>query len=184
MVRLVDSEYRERPEPQFTLADGAFVRVRRISPEDERSMVEIFRRSSPRSLYQRFFTEMPVLTAALLHRLANVDYNRRLALIAESDAGPVGVVRYEPAIDPGAAELAILVVDEWQNRGLGRILLRELFRAAEENGIQRFCAHVLADNQRMFRLLATEAKILHHEFDGGVAEFWLIPCPAASGADQ
>ena len=152
-------------ETDFSLKDGTSVRIRPIRPEDDHSLIEIFNRSSPQTVYQRFFTPLPEMTPTMAHHLSNVDYVHRLALIAESDMEPVGVGRYEPTHDPDLVELGLVIVDDWQNRGLGRILLRELLRAAEGNGIHRFCADVLGENRRMLHLLATEAQI--HDWDTG-----------------
>ena len=92
------------------------------------------------------------------HFLANVDYQRRLAIVIERDtaAGPelIAVARYEPTAEPGVAEIALVVQDEWQGRGLGRLLLGELLAAAQARGHQRFRAYVLADNVRMLHLLS------------------------------
>jgi RimJ/RimL family protein N-acetyltransferase len=155
------------------LKDGTPVRIRPIRPEDEHSLVEIFNHSSPQTVYQRFFTALPELTPDMARHLSNVNTVNRLALVAETDAQPIGVARYEPTDEPDLVELAIVVVDEWQNRGLGRILVREILRAAERNGIRRFRADVLAENRRMLRLLAAEARILDRKTEAGVTSILL-----------
>jgi GNAT superfamily N-acetyltransferase len=104
----------------------------------------------------------------MARNLSNVDYRHRLALIAETDTEPIGVVRYEPTNDPELVELGLVVVDDWQNRGLGRILLRVILRAAESNGIHRFRADILAENRRMLSLLASESQIQTWESGAGV----------------
>jgi RimJ/RimL family protein N-acetyltransferase len=156
-----------------TLKDGTTVRIRPIRPEDDQSLVEIFNHSSPQTVYQRFFTALPELTPDMAKRLSNVDSLHRLALVAETDAAPVGVARYEPTDQPDVVELAVVLVDDWQNRGLGRIMLREILRAAGQNGIHRFRADVLADNRRMLRLLATETCILDRKTEAGVTSILL-----------
>jgi GNAT superfamily N-acetyltransferase len=65
-------------------------------------------------------------------------------------------------------ELGLVIMDEWQNRGLGRILLREIMRAAERNGIYTFRADVLAENRRMLRLIATEGQLQERKTEAGV----------------
>jgi RimJ/RimL family protein N-acetyltransferase len=155
-------------ESDFTLKDGSSVHIRPIRPEDDHTLVEIFNHSSPQTVYQRFFTALPEMPPAMAHYLSNVDYRHRLALIAETDIQPVGVARYDCTNDPDLVELGLAIVDDWQNRGLGRILLREILRAAEENGIHRFCADVLAENRRMLRLLATESQIQNWKTEAGV----------------
>ena len=155
-------------ESDFALKDGTSVHLRPIRPEDEGALVEIFNGSSPQTVYQRFFSALPELTPSMAHHLSHVNYKDRFALVAEVDRGPVGVARYERTEDPGLLELGLVIMDEWQNRGLGRIMLREIMRAAERNGIHRFRADVLADNRRMQRLIATEGQIQERKTEAGV----------------
>ena len=155
-------------ESDFTLKDGASVHIRPIRPQDEHYLVEIFNRSSPQTVYQRFFRALRELTPAMAHYLSNVDYHYRLALIAETEFEPIGVVRYERTDDPDLVELGLIIVDDWQNRGLGRILLRKILRAAEGNGFHRFLAYLLAGNRRMLRLLETEGQIQDWKIEAGV----------------
>lgn len=161
-------------ESDFALKDGTSVHIRPIRPEDDRALVEIFNRSSPQTVYQRFFSALPELTPSMAHHLSNVNYDDRFALVAEVDGGPVGVARYERTSDPDLIELGLVIMDEWQNRGLGRIMLREIMRAAERNGIHRFRADVLAENRRMLRLLATEGHIEERKTEAGVATILFI----------
>ncbi len=168
-------------ESAATLKDGGSIHIRPIRPEDDRLLVQLFNNSSPRTVYQRFHTAIAELTPTMARYLSNVDNRDRLALIAETDNEPVGVARYEPTNDPGLVELSLIVVDDWQDRGIGRILLREVFRAAEGNGIHRFCAHVLSENRRMLRLLVTEGQIQGSKTAAGVTTVWLTARPAAQG---
>jgi RimJ/RimL family protein N-acetyltransferase len=155
-------------QSDFALKDGTSVHIRPIRPEDGGALVEIFNRSSPQTVYQRFFSTLPELTPSMAHHLSHVNYKDRFALVVEVDGGPVGVARYERTDDPDLLELGLVIMDEWQNRGLGRILLREIMRAAERNGIHRFRADVLAENRRMLRLIATEGRIQERKTEAGV----------------
>lgn len=154
---------------EFTLKNHTPVKIRRVRPEDDGRLIQVFDRCSPETIYQRFLTGLRELTPEMARHLANVDHCRRLALIAENASGPIGVARYEPSDDPGEAELAIVVVDEWQDLGLGRILLRNVLRAAKRNGIRRFRAYLLAENSRILRLLATETRIEEWSVTAGMA---------------
>ena len=173
-MTLSHSQQSEALESDFNLNDGTRVHVRPIRPEDDRSLVEIFNASSPQTVYQRFFTALPELTPEMARGLSRVDYIHRLALIAETDSERIGVARYESTRNPAVAELGLVVVDSWQNRGIGRILLREILRAAGANGIHRFCADVLGENHRMLHLLATEGQILDARTEAGVTTVTLI----------
>lgn len=161
-------------EREIVLRDGARLRLRPIRAEDAPRLVEYYTHLSAHSAYQRFFTVMRRLPPDWARLLATVDYRRRLALVAET--GPrenpelIAVARYEPTDREDIAEVAFVVQDAWQGRGLGAILLRELLDAAAARGIERFRAFVLADNPRMLDLLRRFTEIEEHKLDAGVVE--------------
>lgn len=154
------------------LKNGAHVRIRPIRPDDELRLVELYGRLSRHTAYQRFFTVMRRLPPDWAHFFANVDYRRRLALVAECDAPAgvelVGVGRYEPEEEPDTAEVAFVVEDGWQGFGLGAILLTDVLRAAEARGIHRFRAYCLADNYRMLRLFDVLTAVRERKTEEGV----------------
>jgi GNAT superfamily N-acetyltransferase len=162
-------------ESDFTLKDGTIVHIRPIRPGDDHALIEIFKHLSPQSVYQRFFQALPELSPGMAVYLANAHYTDRMALVAEAGGEMIGVGRYERTSDPGVADLALVLLDEWQNRGLGRILLREILKVGKSNGIRRFRADVLAENRRMLRLLAQESQILEQKTEAGVASFLVAP---------
>ena len=157
-----------------TLPEGERVWLRPIRPDDEPRLAELYDRLSRQTAYQRFFTVMRRLPPDWAHFLANVDYQRRFALVAEDASAPmptlVGVARYELLPNDDAAELAFVVQDSWQGKGLGAVLVRELLRAAELNGLQRFRAYVLGDNRRMLHLLTRHTDVRERRIDQGVVE--------------
>ena len=179
-------------EQTVTLAGGERVRLRPIQPADAPRLEALYDRLSRRTIYQRFFTVMKRLPPDWARFLAEVDYQRRFALVAEDAAAPaptlIGVARYEPLPDGESAELAFVVQDDWQGKGLGAVLVRELLRAAELNGIRRFRAWVLGDNRRMLQLLARHTEIRERRIDHGVVELTLTrkasppPAPPGPGA--
>src|SRR5688572_7211919 len=115
-------------------AVGEGLRLRLIRPDDEPRLVALHERLSAHTAYQRFFSAMRRLPIDWAHFLANVDYRTRLALVIErpDPAGPeiVAVGRYDWNGVSDAAEVAFVVQDGWQGKGLGRTLLRELLAAA------------------------------------------------------
>jgi RimJ/RimL family protein N-acetyltransferase len=156
------------------LQDGARVRVRLIRPDDADRIVNFFGRLSPQTVYQRFFSYMKRLPAGWAERLATADSCRRLALVADR-ATPlgfelIGVGSYEPTEREGLVEVALLVADDWQGKGLGTILIKDLMRAADASGIECFRATVLADNDRMLRLLSRLTDIQRRRTERGVVE--------------
>jgi RimJ/RimL family protein N-acetyltransferase len=158
------------------LNEGTSVRLRPIVPEDEAGLMALHSRLSQQSAYQRFFTIMPRLPSNWAHRLANVDYRHRLALVAvdPQTADLVGVARYETTSEPAIAEVAFVVQDNWQNRGLGTQLFAELLRAAGLNGIRRFRAWVLADNRRMLDLISRFGMVVGRTLDHGVIDVTFV----------
>ena len=171
------SEYPRDLERDVTLGDGSRLRLRPVRPNDEERLISFHDRLSGQTAYQRFFNVMKHLPRASAHSLANVDYRRRLALVAEHGEGPcpmlVAVARYDCTDQPGTAEIAFVIQDDWQNRGLGTILLEALLAAAEARGIRRFRAYVLPSNGRMLDLLARFTDIRERRTGGGVTEVLL-----------
>ena len=154
------------------LDDGVALRMRPIRPDDEPRLVELFHRLSPRTVYQRFFRAYDRLPDHWYHRFAHVDYRARLALVAEQQGagGPLlhAVARYEPGEADGTTEVAIVVEDAWQHRGLGTLLLDALLAAAEARGLRQFTADVLADNRPMLGILSRLTHIRRRDLEAGV----------------
>jgi GNAT superfamily N-acetyltransferase len=119
--------------------------------------------------------------------LAEVDYRSRLALVVER--GPreapelIAVARYEPTARPDTAEVAFVVLDGWQGKGIGTTLLGDLLAAAEARGIRRFSAWVLADNARMLDLLHRFTDVQERTLSSGVVELTFTRRPSRR-ADQ
>ena len=126
---------RARPMKPVTLTDGTPVTLRHIRPEDESALTALYERLSPQTAYQRFFTVMRRLPPDWAHILANVDYDRRMAIVALGPGGElIGVARYVYDERAQEAEIAIVIEDRWQGRGLGTRLLGELIGYAEARG--------------------------------------------------
>src|SRR5437016_7453470 len=159
------------PERGVTLRDGASVRVRAITPDDEPRLMALFRSLSPRTVYERFFSFRRLLPEEA-HALANVDDRRRMAVVAEVDDGQepelIGVARYGPSNEGTTADIGLVVADGWQGLGLGSLLLEEILHAGEQRGIHEFSAEVLTDNRRALSLLARHTTITRRTVGNGV----------------
>jgi protein lysine acetyltransferase len=148
------------------------VEIRPIRPSDKPLLAEGMLRLSPESRYRRFLTAKPRLTAAELRYLTEVDGRDHVALVAVvPEAGRerlVGVARFvRLPEDPGTAEFAIVVADDWQGRGLGRLLAERVGAAAAASDVRRFRAITHVDNVPAQRLVARLARHLELDRSGG-----------------
>lgn len=178
------SRYPEELERALTLRDGSLVRIRPIRPEDAPRLQDLHSRLSSESAYQRFFATVRQLPPDWARTLANVDYRRRLALVVEAaNADIVGVGRYEPTSEEDTVEVAFVVQDSWQNRGLGTILFGAILQAAAARSFQRFRAYVLADNRRMLDLIGRFTRIESRKTEQGVTDLVFTLAPANATAE-
>lgn len=129
--------------------DGALFHLRPIRSDDGDRLAEFHGRLSTQSVYRRFFFVHPRLSAAEIERFTHVDYADRLALVATDGDRLIAVGRYEHILGTEEAEVAFVVTDEFQHRGLATLLLEHLAAAAIEHGITTFVAETLAENHEM-----------------------------------
>ncbi len=135
------------------LRDGSVIELREVRPSDREALAAGFARLSPESRYRRFFSSLDRLSATDLAYLTEVDHRDHEAVIAfDLDGEPVGVARYVRSDQPDTAEVAVVVVDDWQGKGAGTALLERLTERAAENGVERFMALVLQENAEAIEL--------------------------------
>lgn len=164
------------------LPDGAHLEVRPIRPEDaalEQKFVASLSESARRF---RFVNALRSLPPDMLERFTHIDYDREMAFIAvDTHSGEeAGVARYCPCPDGETCEFAIVIADDWQGRGLGRLLMRKLVDSARAQGWHRLCGHVLPDNFRMLELCRRLGYAVEPMVDGDmrVAVLDLLPMKA------
>jgi acetyl coenzyme A synthetase (ADP forming)-like protein len=160
--------YPMRWETAVVLADGGTVRIRPIRPTDPTAHRAFIARLSPEARYYRFFSPRNELTEREVQHFCNVDYVDRMALVALLGDDIIAVARYDRLDDPDEAEVAFVIADEHQGRGLGTLLLEYLAAAAREQGIRRFSAETLSDNRRMLRVFHDAGYRVVQGFEGGV----------------
>ena len=150
------------------------VRLRRIRPDDKDRLVAGLGRLSKRSVYQRFLAPKPRLTTSELRYLTEVDFTDHYALVAVLAGHPevvVGVGRWVRDVErPDHAEVAVVVADDLQGRGVGTTLGTALADAAVQRGITRFTATMLPGNHAARRLFARLSRRLEVVSDGAVHE--------------
>jgi acetyl coenzyme A synthetase (ADP forming)-like protein len=161
------SAYPEAWEFDALLTDGAAVHVRPIRPDDAAGLVALHGRLSPETVYRRFFSPHPVLSAAEVQRFTTVDYRDRFALVALAEGQLVAVARFERLGASSDAEVAFVVEDRYQGRGTGTLLLEHLAAAARERGITRFVAETLSTNTAMLAVFANAGFQVEHTYQGG-----------------
>jgi RimJ/RimL family protein N-acetyltransferase len=164
-----------RGDGRLHLADGIPVTLRPFRPGDGGLLVAGFARLSPESRYRRFLTPLPRLTDSMLAFLTSVDRTNHHAwgAIVDEPGGEfgAGVVRWvRTKADPGVADMAVTVIDDYQGRGLGGLLLDVAVFDAFAFGVDRFEGTVLADNLPSRRMLAREGATFRPE-GGGVLGF-------------
>lgn len=128
------------------------LRVRPVRADDAERLVAFHSRLSPGSIYRRYFAARPLLTPQEVSHLTQVDYQDRLALVIEDGSEIVAIARYERIPSTSTGEVALVVRDDYQHRGLGHLLLDHLARAAWARGITRFSAITLLENRGMITI--------------------------------
>ncbi|CAG1002788.1 Peptidyl-lysine N-acetyltransferase PatZ [Myxococcaceae bacterium] len=150
------------------LADGGAAHVRPIRPEDAPLLQAFHSRLSPESIYLRFFSPKPRLSAEDVRRFTNVDHDARVALAVWLGDELIAIGRYDRAVRGDSAEVAFVVDDEHQGRGIASLLLERLASAAMERGIGRFTADVLPQNRSMLRVFHDAGFEATSRFEDGI----------------
>ena len=164
---------------EVELRDGSSVEIRPLGEQDRAALAAGFERLSDLSRYRRFLSPTHHLTAGQLTYLTEIDHHDHEALVAvdPSSRDGVAVGRYvRSGSDPNEAEFAVAVADDWQQRGLGTTLLRHLAARAREEGVMRFTALVLADNEPVRHMLETFGPVQQRAVGDGTVEVCL-PLP-------
>ncbi|MBR0789308.1 GNAT family N-acetyltransferase [Bradyrhizobium manausense] len=134
------------------LRDGTPIEIRALRPDDEVGMLAALDQTSAQSRQRRFFIPKKHFSERERDFFMEIDFVHHVALVAcVDDAGRsiiVGGGRYVVA-DPGRAEMAFMVIDAWQGRGIGTRIARDLIVLAREAGLTELVAEVLAENSAM-----------------------------------
>ena len=172
----------ERPDPyaypphweaDVIASDGGTVHLRPIVPSDAEALVAFHAGLSIRTRYLRYFSAYPTIPDRDLIRFTNVDHRDRVAFVVLLGDRIIAVGLYERTAGTDEAEVAFVVADEHQGRGIGSVLLEHLAAAGRESGLRRFSAVVLAENEPMLRVFreAGYQATRHIEFNEVALEF-------------
>ncbi|KOX34566.1 acyl-CoA synthetase [Streptomyces sp. NRRL F-4707] len=178
-------EYPAHWEADVVLRDGGTARIRPITVDDAERLVSFYEQVSDESKYYRFFAPYPRLSAKDVHRFTHHDFVDRVGLAATIGGEFIATVRYDrigpggtPAAAPAdEAEVAFLVQDAHQGRGVASALLEHIAAVARERGIRRFAAEVLPANTKMIKVFMDAGYTQKRSFEDGVVrlEFGLEP---------
>ncbi|WP_406211241.1 GNAT family N-acetyltransferase [Kitasatospora sp. NBC_01560] len=170
------------------LRDGGTARIRPITPADAGRLVEFYEQVSDQSKYFRFFAPYPRLSDKDVRRFTHHDFVNRVGLAVVIRDRFIATVRYDridadgrPSETGTDAEVAFLVQDAHQGRGVASALLEHIAAVAQERGIRRFQAEVLPENRKMVKVFTDAGYTQHRSFADGVVhlEFDLEPTAAS-----
>ncbi|MFE3183030.1 GNAT family N-acetyltransferase [Streptomyces violascens] len=187
MTTASDPAYPAHWEADVVLRDGGTARIRPITTEDAERLVSFYELVSDESKYYRFFAPYPRLSAKDVHRFTHHDYVDRVGLAATVGGEFIATVRYDrinaqgrPASAPAdEAEVAFLVQDAHQGRGVASTLLEHIAAVARERGIRRFAAEVLPANNKMIKVFTDAGYQQKRSFEDGSVHLTLDLEPTA-----
>jgi len=140
------------------LSDGSQIEIRALRREDEANMLGAVGKTSAQSLQRRFFVMKRHFSDKERAFFMDVDFKNHVAIVALADEADrkviVGGGRYI-TFEPGRAEMAFVVIDTWQGRGVGSILMRHLIKIASDAGLKELTAEVLPENTAMIKVFRT-----------------------------
>ena len=187
METLSEHAYPAHWEADVVLRDGGTARIRPITADDVQRLVSFYEQVSDESKYYRFFAPYPRLSDRDLHRFTHHDYVDRVGLAVTVGGEFIATVRYDridergrPASAPAEeAEVAFLVQDAHQGRGIASALLEHIAAVARERGITRFAAEVLPANNKMIKVFRDAGYTQKRSFEDGSVRLTLDIEPTA-----
>ncbi|WP_306324828.1 bifunctional acetate--CoA ligase family protein/GNAT family N-acetyltransferase [Streptomyces venezuelae] len=170
-----EHDYPDHWEADVVLRDGGTARIRPITADDADRLVSFYEQVSDESKYYRFFAPYPRLSAKDVHRFTHHDFVDRVGLAATVGGEFIATVRYDRIDDRGLpasapadeAEVAFLVQDAHQGRGVASALLEHIAAVARERDIRRFAAEVLPANTKMIKVFTDAGYTQKRSFEDG-----------------
>ncbi len=166
------ADYPRHWEADVLLRDGQAAHLRPIGAGDRERLVEFYEQVSAESKYLRFFAPMPHLSERDVQRFTSVDHHDRVAFVLTVAQKIIAVGRFDKLPqtpgEPAVAEVAFLVQDAHQGRGIAQLLLEHLSQAGRERGIDKFEAEVLPENTRMIQIFREAGYHVAGGYEDGV----------------
>jgi RimJ/RimL family protein N-acetyltransferase len=167
-----------------TLGDGRRIEIRALHPEDREGLYAAIMRCSTETLYHRFFAVKREFSEKEAHFFLDVDFVKHVALVgvARENGLPtiIGSCRYV-VVEPGRAEVAFLVIDAYQGKGIGKALMRRLAAIGREAGLNELVAEVLAENVPMLKIFERSGLAMTAKHESSVVHVTLrYPTPRSS----
>jgi acetyltransferase len=155
---LLRAPYPAHYEKWVFIKDGSLVLIRPIKPEDAALLVKLFHELSPASVYFRFLSNVQSLPEEWVDHFTRIEYDRDVAMVAvrrtEGEERILGVGRIMRSPGSTRGEVAVVVADAWQGKGIGTVLLKTCIRIAEDLGMLSLWGLVSSDNERVITMAA------------------------------
>jgi acetyltransferase len=153
---LIIKPYPTKYSTIYKLRDGSEVLFRPIRPEDEHLVIKLFKTFSKETIRYRFFQVIKEINHEALSMYCNIDYDREMTIVTEiTEKGKrkiIGMVRLIIEPDCESGEVAVVVGDPWQNRGIGSKLFRYIVKISEDMGLKRIFGEILSENTKMIHI--------------------------------
>ncbi|NVM30493.1 MAG: GNAT family N-acetyltransferase [Candidatus Helarchaeota archaeon] len=137
----------------FTTRDDLEVLYRPIHPDDDDKILEFYYSLSRETIYFRFFSGRKNVPKSRVRDYTHIDYEQNFAMVVEYENKIIGIGHYIITDTPETAEMAVVMHDDWQRRGIGTHFLRYIISIAKERGIKHITATVLLENYKIMKTI-------------------------------
>ncbi|NVM55680.1 MAG: GNAT family N-acetyltransferase [Candidatus Helarchaeota archaeon] len=137
----------------FITKDGIEVLYRPIRPDDDDKILEFYYSLSRETIYFRFFSGRKNVPISRIRRYTHIDYEKNFAMVVEYQDTIIGIGHYIITENLETAEMAVVMDDNWQQKGIGTHFLRYLISIAKERGIKHLTATVLLENYKILKTI-------------------------------
>jgi RimJ/RimL family protein N-acetyltransferase len=159
----------------YLVNDGTLINFRPIHPTDEPRMRDLFYKLSAATIYYRFMSHQKFVSRKQIQDFVYIDHRNDVTIVGTlpeaygEDIIAIGSYYLDPKTN--LAEVAFVVGDNWQNKGIGTFLLKHLMRVARRNGIRGFTAEVLTENKPMQAVINKSNCKIRSKFTGNVHSY-------------